>query len=708
MFPYSYQKGVLPLPIVQSNYSYTLRKTDTLFYLSQGLARFNSVRNGFSANGNETEDFSLLHPGLRGAKTMAREVDLTKLAMAEVEPVTPCVESVLSRLGLMTIARCLDDEQCPAVRVVAIQTLREAWELLAAERSKKGDHDDDDGTAEYETTLRDEKHYEKRYETRYESVRVTRFRAANVFAKVRYCISQIRHTLFAHTRLTLSFIYRKILEVKNGDRDAVVRRAADAFVVRVLQTENESVFDGGDSGSGSGDGEQPTWSDAPFLEAPPDRKGTRESTGKSLALSYDDDNDENENEDEDEDSLTATSFETSEQAIAAEVKSEKTYVDSGSAVSSVSTEALSDETSDGDKREASSWRFGRAGEERGFQHEDLVPGDADNTDNTDTEIPRIKRDTLKKNATATGASRWDRYVVTNAPQTVRFARTKVRREEIFSSPRIDPREEHAKGAWQAHGVSSRFASFVGSPRRADVEVAGRGPSFGVDAGSRWETNDTVHDTAALSDDATGAKRDRRERDRRERVASGARQSRARFPKRSAPVAGTQIAGTNACVGDLTGPTPARRNKQLDMTNATHNAAPLFEGDGNRRLTWREKAAGYILAGGGGEGVGGQRRGPHEGALLRNGVVGLAGRPWVGRGGGGGVGVAPDTMFPSRDERLAFHPSRIGTSVRAESVYTDSDEEISGADRYRQRSRYAGSVISGGSGEYEREEFRGVR
>jgi hypothetical protein len=73
-----------------------------------------------------------------------------------------------------------------------------------------------------------------------------------------------------------------------------------------------------------------------------------------------------------------------------------------------------------------------------------------------------------------------------------------------------------------------------------------------------------------------------------------------------------------------------------------------------------------------------------------------------------VGVAPDTMFPSRDERLAFHPSRIGTSVRAESVYTDSDEEISGADRCRQRSRYAGSVISGGSREYEREEFRGVR
>jgi ABC-type multidrug transport system ATPase subunit len=32
--PYSYQKGLLPLPIVQSNYSYTLRKTDTFFCLS--------------------------------------------------------------------------------------------------------------------------------------------------------------------------------------------------------------------------------------------------------------------------------------------------------------------------------------------------------------------------------------------------------------------------------------------------------------------------------------------------------------------------------------------------------------------------------------------------------------------------------------------------------------------------------------------------
>jgi hypothetical protein len=32
--PYSYQKGLLPLPIVLSNYSYTFRKTDTFFYLS--------------------------------------------------------------------------------------------------------------------------------------------------------------------------------------------------------------------------------------------------------------------------------------------------------------------------------------------------------------------------------------------------------------------------------------------------------------------------------------------------------------------------------------------------------------------------------------------------------------------------------------------------------------------------------------------------
>jgi anaphase-promoting complex subunit 8 len=35
VFPYSYQKGLLPLPIVQSNYSYTLRKTDTFFYWYQ-------------------------------------------------------------------------------------------------------------------------------------------------------------------------------------------------------------------------------------------------------------------------------------------------------------------------------------------------------------------------------------------------------------------------------------------------------------------------------------------------------------------------------------------------------------------------------------------------------------------------------------------------------------------------------------------------
>jgi hypothetical protein len=35
VFLYSYQKGLLLLPIVQSNYSLTLRKTDTFFYLSQ-------------------------------------------------------------------------------------------------------------------------------------------------------------------------------------------------------------------------------------------------------------------------------------------------------------------------------------------------------------------------------------------------------------------------------------------------------------------------------------------------------------------------------------------------------------------------------------------------------------------------------------------------------------------------------------------------
>jgi len=36
---YSYRKGLLPLPIVQSNYSYTLRKIDTFFYLSQDIEK---------------------------------------------------------------------------------------------------------------------------------------------------------------------------------------------------------------------------------------------------------------------------------------------------------------------------------------------------------------------------------------------------------------------------------------------------------------------------------------------------------------------------------------------------------------------------------------------------------------------------------------------------------------------------------------------
>ena len=56
-----------------------------------------------------------------------------------------------------------------------------------------------------------------------------------------------------------------------------------------------------------------------------------------------------------------------------------------------------------------------------------------------------------------------------------------------------------------------------------------------------------------------------------------------------------------------------------------------------RPTWRERASEYILAGGGTQ-SGGNRRGPHERGLMRDGQVGLAGQPNRGPEG-------PNEMFP---------------------------------------------------------------
>jgi hypothetical protein len=114
--------------------------------------------------------------------------------------------------------------------------------------------------------------------------------------------------------------------------------------------------------------------------------------------------------------------------------------------------------------------------------------------------------------------------------------------------------------------------------------------------------------------------------------------------------------------------------------------PLAPVDPNR-ATWRERAAEYILAGGGARGVGGERRGPHERALLRDGRVGLAGRRRGSRrGGGGGVGVAPHDMFPNEGSSRGWdHPTRIGTSV-----YSFDGAAGTGAARYVARSRYGGS------------------
>ena len=92
------------------------------------------ARDGFGRTGS-TEDYARLHPGLSAARSLSRAVDLS-LAVGVAEDATPCVDAVLSRAGVATVARCLDDRESSAVRVAAIRALRDAWETLAAAESK--------------------------------------------------------------------------------------------------------------------------------------------------------------------------------------------------------------------------------------------------------------------------------------------------------------------------------------------------------------------------------------------------------------------------------------------------------------------------------------------------------------------------------------------------------------------------------------------
>ena len=77
------------------------------------------ARDGFGRTGS-TEDYARLHPGLSAARSLSRAVDLS-LAVGVAEDATPCVDAVLSRAGVATVARCLDDRESSAVRVAAIR-----------------------------------------------------------------------------------------------------------------------------------------------------------------------------------------------------------------------------------------------------------------------------------------------------------------------------------------------------------------------------------------------------------------------------------------------------------------------------------------------------------------------------------------------------------------------------------------------------------
>ena len=666
-----------------------------------------------------TEDYSLLHPGLAAARSLSRAVDIS-LGVGDVEPATACVDAVLSRPGLTTITRCLEDKESSPVRVAAIQTLRDAWETLAAVKAKDETADDETLFTEYDDEATTQYADTSRYalsSTRIgvsrsswytdgtegtggtdlmtdvmtknrPSVRVVRFRSANAFAGILFCAE--------------------------NDPDTVVRRAAETFITRITQTEGEDIFDEEPSDSDKSDSE---WSDAPFMEAQlkPDIKKhclksgdnnlLNDSTKKSLAQYArpgDDEDDESDNNSQPGSGtksvtnmttvtgVTLDSSQLTNNEINVEMEPKVEPVDDleesdGSEVSTVSDVSLSSQESFGKQSDVSSWRFGRKGEENRFHEGDEI--DDGDDDGAHKNLYR---------AAGQGVSRWDQYVRQNAPPTVRYARTKLQREQTSRRP---PAPGDTSTRDNNNGLS-RFSSFVSTTRRADVEHARREPNA-FNATQQEVSGNPAEGTPSESNRSSPKKAPVEEgeaqRERRELRARGARMVRARIPKRSAAVAGTALAPTRADVGDLTGPGPAV-HKTRDPN------VPLAPVDENR-LTWRERAAEYILAGGGGGGVGGQRRGPHERALLRNGYVGLTGRRGEGRGGfGGGVGAAPHEMFPNRSGS-GYHPNRIGTSVRAPSVYDEFSEDGSanaGADRYAARSRYAGSVGSAGSGDEMRD------
>ena len=674
-----------------------------------------------SGGASVTEDYARIYPGLAATRELSRAVDLS-LAVGVAEDATPCVAAALSLAGVVTVARCLEDRESPAVRVAAIHALRDAWETLAAESSAAAsatgapvrDETETGATTPTETGAFSDGVFpssdatEKRFfsegvagwnasaDPTELSTRARRFLAAGAFAKLRGSAE--------------------------SDPDAGVRRAADAFLTRVAQTEGAAVLAPGAGRVFANADARDAFSDAPFFERVPadaDAFSADEADADAETSGIDEDEDEDEDEDASvsasgaDEFATTTGYETSGET---DGRLETSSRRGGAAPSrsgsgsEPSSEPSSESECGSAATSASSWRFGRVGEEdrfaRGEEEGATEAGGAffarDSRAVRGRDGPTGReQEGSRYRAGGAGAMRWDAYVRENAPPTVRYARSKPTAERNARRP-LPPADVSGRAA----GDLSRWSTFVArEPAPAVVARARRGFVAGDDAGdARAALSISSEDPPRAADpsprrdgignEAEAVEEGEAARERRERRARGARQVRARVPLRAAPVAGAVLAPTRAGSGDPAGPGPAAPVvRDLDR--------PLAPVDPNRP-TWRERAAEYILAGGGAGGAGGARRGPHERALLRDGRVGLAGRRRENRrGGGGGVGAAPHDLFP--DEGTVRDRGRIGSG--ASSVVSFDAHGGTGAARYRARSRYGGG---GGGSDVSRDKRRGLR
>ena len=260
-----------------------------------------------------TEDYARLHPGLAAARSLSRAVDLS-LAVGVAEEATPCVNAVLSLPGVRVVARCLEDRSSPAVRVAAISALRDAWETLAA----KGDVSSNDvplssrnalssarETTEMSLTLEPEIDASVSLSASGSDVGVDDERFDGDFRD--FGVEKRAISISARARRFLAAdAFAKLRGLAESDADAVVRRAADAFLTRVAQTEGAETLEylvSEKLDCRSDDDERDAWSDAPFVEFPAETDADDED---ALTVSGARSGAENEDDEDDDEVTTRT------------------------------------------------------------------------------------------------------------------------------------------------------------------------------------------------------------------------------------------------------------------------------------------------------------------------------------------------------------------------------------------------------------------